>query len=105
MIAGMGADGLDPIEPPPHGDISLREIRERHGEQLVLFGNLEIADIEQLPPPAFERIVRQSLLEGTAGKGRGFVLLPSASPYGRTISPTTMRNYETMVRLVEAGPG
>jgi len=26
----------------------------------------------------------------------------SAAPYGRTISSTTMSNYETMVRLVEA---
>ena len=105
MMAGMGADGLDPIEPPPHGDMRLGELRARHGEQLVLFGNLEIADIEQLPPAAFEKIVRQALSEGTAGKGRGFVLLPSASPYGRTISSATMCNYETMVRLVEAWRG
>lgn len=105
MMAGMGADGLDPLEPPPHGDMTLREIRARHGEQLVLFGNLEIADIEQLEPAAFEIVVRQTLTEGTAGKGRGFVLLPSASPYGRTISSATMRNYETMVRLVEDWAG
>ena len=43
-----------------------------------------------------------ALAEGTAGAGRGFVLMPSAAPYGRTISSTTMRNYETMVRLAEA---
>ena len=28
--------------------------------------------------------------------------MPSAAPYGRTISSTTMRNYETMVRMAEA---
>jgi hypothetical protein len=25
--------------------------------------------------------------------------MPSASPYGRTITPTTLANYETMIRL------
>ena len=102
LIAGMGADALDPIEPPPQGDIELREVRQRHGRQLVLFGNLEIADIEMLPTARFAEKVKRALEEGTAGEGRGFVLLPSASPYGRDLSPVTLRNYETMVQLTEA---
>ena len=101
-IAGMGADGLDPIEPPPQGDMELREVRQRHGRQLVLFGNLEIADIEMLPTARFAEKVKRALDQGTAGAGRGFVLLPSASPYGRELSPVTLRNYETMVELTEA---
>jgi hypothetical protein len=102
MIVGMGADALDPIEPPPQGDVSLLEVRQRYGRQLVLFGNLEIADIEMLPTPRFSELVKRALNEGTAGEGRGFVLLPSASPYGRTLTPVTLPNYEAMVRLVEA---
>ncbi len=102
MIADMGADALDPIEPPPQGDVTLREVRQRHGRQLVLFGNLEVADIEMLPTSRFSELVKRALDEGTAGEGRGFVLLPSASPYGRTLTPVTLDNYEAMVRLVEA---
>jgi hypothetical protein len=101
MIAGMGADALDPIEPPPQGDMELREVRHRHGQQLALFGNLEIADVEMLPTPRFTEMVKRALAEGTAGEGRGFVLQPSASPYGRELSPVTMRNYETMVQMAE----
>jgi hypothetical protein len=101
MIRGMGADGLDPIEPPPHGDMSLREVRDRHGRDLVLFGNIEGADVELMPTHQFTEKVKRALDEGTAGEGRGFVLLPSASPYGRKISPVTIRNYEMMVRLAE----
>jgi len=101
MIAGMGADGLDPIEPPPQGDMELRDARERHGRQLVLFGNLEVADIESLPTPQFSEKVKRAIDEGTAGSGRGFVLMPSASPYGREVPELTMRNYETIIRLVE----
>ncbi len=98
-IAGMGCDALDPIEPPPQGDIELREVRERHGAQMVLFGNLEASDLSNLPAPAFAAKVRQALEEGTAGKGRGFVLQPSACPYGREITPRILRNYEIMVEL------
>jgi hypothetical protein len=96
----MGASATDPIEPPPHGDITLADVRREYGRQLVLFGNIEIADIENLPPPQFEKVVTQTLRDGTAGQGRGFVLLPSAAPYGRTITSRTLANYQTMVRLV-----
>jgi uroporphyrinogen-III decarboxylase len=102
LIAGMGADGLDPIEPPRQGDVELREVRQRHGRQLVLFGNLEIVDIERLPTSQFAEKVKRALDEGTAGEGRGFVLMPSASPYGRTVTALTMRNYETIVQIVGA---
>lgn len=73
LIAGMGADALDPIEPPPQGDIELREVRKRYGKQMVLFGNLEANDIELLAPALFEEKVKRALDEGTAGEGRGFV--------------------------------
>lgn len=99
MIAAMGADALDPIEPPPQGDVELAEVRREYGDRLVLFGNIEASDIENLPEREFELKVRRALEEGTAGAGRGFVLTPSASPYGREITPRTLANYETMIRL------
>ncbi len=98
-IAAMGADAIDPIEPPPLGDVELADVRKDCGPQLVLFGNIEIRDIENLPPDQFEKVVAKSLTDGTAGPGRGFVLMPSACPCGRTIAARTMANYETMVRL------
>lgn len=99
MIAESGADAIDPIEPAPQGDVALAHVRERYGRQIALFGNLEINDIELLPPHQFEEKVMRALDECTGGTGRGFVLMPSASPYGRTISPNTIRNYETILRL------
>lgn len=101
-IERMNADGLDPIEPPPQGDISLCEVRERYGEKMVLFGNIEVSDIENMEPAEFEQKARQSICEGTSGSGRGFVLMPTASPYGRTITGKTLQNYSTLVRLIKA---
>lgn len=99
LIVKTGADAMDPIEPPPQGDVELRYVRQRYGEQLTLFGNIEASEIELLEEGAFERRVAQAIEEGTCGPGRGFVLLPSACPYGRTITARTMANYQTMVRL------
>lgn len=98
-IVAMGADALDPIEPPPQGDVHLADVRRRYGHQLVLFGNLEIADLENLPPAEFAERVKRALDEGTSGPGRGFVLMPSASPCGRELSPRALHNYETIARL------
>jgi hypothetical protein len=100
-FVAMGASATDPIEPPPQGDVRLGYVRRRYGKDLVLFGNLEVSDIENLEPGAFEKVVARSLREGTRGQGRGFVLMPTACPYGRKISARTMANYETMVRLAE----
>ena len=99
-IASMEVDGLDPIEPPPQGDMALIDVRRLYGDRFVLFGNIEASEIVLLAPAEFEARVAQAIREGTAGTGRGFVLLPSASPYGRRIAPHVMANYETMIRLV-----
>jgi len=100
-IVAMGADGLDPIEPPPQGDVELAYVRQIYGKNMVLFGNLEISDIENLPTEQFAEKVKHTIEEGTSGEGRGFVLMPSACPYGRELSSLTLRNYETMIKIVE----
>ena len=97
-IAATGCVGLDPIEPPPQGDMELRTVREKYGAQMVLFGNLEASDIENLPTPEFAVKIRRALAEGVGG--RGFVLMPSACPYGRVLSPLALANYRMMVEVV-----
>jgi uroporphyrinogen-III decarboxylase len=98
-IIEMGADAIDPIEPPPQGDVEIEYVRREYGKNLVLFGNLEISDIQEAEPSEFEKIVVNTLKDGTAGQGRGFVLMPSSSPFGREITPKTLANYNSMVRL------
>jgi hypothetical protein len=100
-IESMGADGLDPIEPPPQGDVELEYVRKRYGKDLVLFGNLEASDIENLPTGQFAEKVKRALAEGTSGSGRGFVLMPSACPYGRELSSLALTNYEKIIEIVE----
>ncbi len=100
-IVATGCMGLDPIEPAPQGDVELKYVRENYGKELVLFGNLEASDIENLPTPEFAEKVKRALDEGTSGEGRGFVLMPSACPYGRILTKLAMNNYEKMIELVD----
>lgn len=96
-IAGMKVDAIDPIEPPPQGDVELEYVRQKYGQQMVLFGNLEIADIENLPSDKFRQVVRRSIKAGTMGEGRGFVLMPSSSPCTREVSELTLGNYQILI--------
>lgn len=100
-IAATGCMGLDPIEPPPQGDVELKYVREKYGAQFVLFGNLEASDLENLEANEFVKKIDCAICAGTSGKGRGFVLLPSACPYGRVLSKRALVNYEKMVEMIE----
>ncbi len=95
-----GCDGLDPVEPPPQGDITLKEARKICGDKFTLFGNLEINDIEMLPPNEMETKVKTALCEGPDSNGSSFVLMPSASPYGRVLSDTALKNYNKIIDIV-----
>ena len=66
---------------------------------MVLFGNLEMSDIERLPPDRFAEKVKRSLHEGTSGSGRGFVLMPSAAPIGRELPLGVLKNYEVIAEV------
>ncbi len=100
-LVETGCMAIDPIEPAPQGNVSLEYVRRNYGGQLALFGNLEAADIENLGENEFRPKVRRALEEGTGGKGRGFVLMPSASPYGRLLSSKAMRNYEVILEELD----
>lgn len=100
-IVSTGCRGLDPVEPPPQGDVTLKWVREHYGDQLVLFGNLEASDLENLPTTQFVEKVEQALDEGVNENGGGLVLMPSACPYGRVLSPLAVANYQAIIETVE----
>ncbi|HNR32109.1 MAG TPA: uroporphyrinogen decarboxylase family protein [Candidatus Hydrogenedentes bacterium] len=90
-IVAAGAHGLDPIEPPPDGDITLREVKERYGERLVLFGNTELKMLEHGAPEQIREAVREQM--NAAKAGGGYVIMPTAAPINEPLSPRTERNY------------
>jgi len=100
-IVSTGCIGLDPIEPPDQGNVTLKHVREQCGEDFVLFGNLELSDIETLNSDEFEQKIITALEEGPSKSGNGFVLMPSACPIGRKLKESTYENYKKMIDVVE----
>ena len=99
MIVEMGADALDPVEAPPSGDITLAEVKRLYGARLCLMGNIQLSDLETLPPDAMRRLTQETLAAGATGGG--FVLMPTAAPISADLSPVTERNYEVMIETAE----
>ena len=75
-FADMGVDVVNPIEPPPMGDVTLAEAVERVGGRMGLEGNIEIGDIMTEEPDALRAMIERAVGEGAAG-GR-FILCASA---------------------------
>jgi hypothetical protein len=74
----MGIDATDPIEPPPDGDITLKEAREILGDRCVLMGNIEERLFEIGTKLDMENAVKKAM-DDAAGKGP-FILCPTAMP-------------------------
>jgi uroporphyrinogen-III decarboxylase len=91
MIVETGAQGLDPIEPLPDGDIPLREVKERYGDDLVLFGNTELKELEHSSAERIDALVKEQMNDAKAGGG--YVMLPTAGPINDPLAPQTEANY------------
>jgi hypothetical protein len=85
-------DIVHPLEPPPGGDVDLREVKRRFGERLVLFGNLNTFHLMLSGTPAEVREAARRAIED-AGEGGQFILC-TGDQLGR---PTPEANVRAMV--------
>jgi hypothetical protein len=92
----MGVDSIDPVEPPPQGDITFAEARRRVGGRMTLYGNIEFLDMEVRTPEEIDSLVRRAIDEGGTERT---VLTPSATPHER-LSHAFVAN---AMRYLEAG--
>jgi len=90
-IIASGADALDPCEAPPDGDITLRELKERAGARMCLFGNMQLKMLEHADAREIRETVRDCM-DSAMGNG-GYVIMPTAAPIDVSLSPKTEENY------------
>jgi len=76
-FADMGVDVLNPIEPPPMGDITLEEAFRRVGDRMGLEGNIEEHDIITASEGELRDLIREAIRVGSGG--RRFILCPTSS--------------------------
>ncbi len=95
-IMDMGAHMLDPLEPPPDGDLPLAEAKARARGRMALIGNIEFRHLEFATPQQIEDLVRRALCEGPK---EGLILGCSAT----AIATVTDRYRDNAIRYIEAG--
>lgn len=95
-IIESGADFLEPVEPPPDGDITFAEAKRRAAGRIALGGNIEARVLEHGEPADVEAATRAAF----EGGGRGMVLKTTAGPLTR-LTERMSRNYHRMVDIWE----
>jgi uroporphyrinogen-III decarboxylase len=95
-IIRRGADFTEPVEPPPDGDISFAEAKERAAGRITLGGNIESRIIERENLETVEETVRTAF----EGGRKRMVLLTTARPL-TTMTSLMARNYHRAIDLWE----
>lgn len=94
----MGVDVLNPIEPPPMGDITLGEAYDRVGDTMALEGALQTHDFMVA---SGEEILAKTRAALEAGKGRRHILCPT-SGYQENVEPTA-QEIENWLLYIDEG--
>ncbi len=88
-------DAMDPVEPPPDGDIELAQVKKQIGDKVCLFGNLELKLLEHGTPEQVRAFVIDAMTQAKAN-GR-FVIMPTAAPINDPLWQKTLQNYTVFI--------
>jgi|ETNmetMinimDraft_30_1059905.scaffolds.fasta_scaffold00853_2 hypothetical protein len=96
MFVEMGVDCLNPIEPPPMGNLTLAEAKERIGGKMSLEGGVQNGDFDLLSTEEMAKVVENAVLQGKPGGG--YILCPTSSPTTwPVLNELHIENYRTFV--------
>ncbi|MGC8971483.1 MAG: uroporphyrinogen decarboxylase family protein [bacterium] len=96
FISEMNIDAIDPLEPPPDGDITLKEARKILGEKVVLIGNIEERLFEVGTKSEIEIAVKTAIEEGS--NSGPFILCPTAMPL---TTPLDRKIQENIIHYID----
>ena len=97
----IGADVLEPMEPPPQGDICLEEALDETEGRMCLMGYIQDQDLYTSSPQEIREKVEEIF---RLAKGRtGYIMTPSATPYMFPPPERFVRNYVEFVRAADTG--
>ncbi len=92
MVIERGADFFEPVEPPPDGDITFAEAKERAAGRMTLGGNVEARILECGGEAEVEAAARAAF----AGGKKRMMLRNTAGPIG-AMDERTYRNYKVLL--------
>ncbi len=94
----MGVDVLNPVEPPPMGDITLAQAFDRVGNRMGLEGNIEAHDMMTATSERLHALIHDAI---ETGAGKRFILCPT-SGYMEVPYPDE-RQIENLLTFVKEG--
>ena len=65
----MGIDSIEPLEPPPYGDVDLIRAKATVGDRMLLSGNVISQAFDTMSPEEVEQDVRRAMDAGKPGGG------------------------------------
>ena len=93
LMAQTDVDGVDTLDPPPLGTVTLADAKEKYGRRFFLKGNLDaVNELLQADDAAFEAAVKQRLTIGKPGSG---YILSTACSVAPRVAP------QRLARLTE----
>lgn len=94
----IGTDSLNPLEPPPLGDVILADAKRRVGKRMCLIGNIQYEDLAAASQDQVDAMVRDTIAQGSPGGA--FILCLCAAPYE---VPLPRKTAENLVAFMRAG--
>ena len=68
-MSEMGVDAVEPLEPPPFGNVNLREAKRQVGDRMVLSGNIPSQEFCRVRPDKVRQWVKDAVAVAAAGGG------------------------------------
>ena len=86
-----GVDAIEPIEPPPQGDIRLAELMDRADGRLSFLGHIQDQEFHSASAGTMTRRV-EAIARAVDGR-TGYVMGPTCTPFQHPATSTFLRNY------------
>lgn len=96
-----GYDVIEPLEPPPQGDIDLKGLREAAGDRIALMGYVQDQDFYILTEAEMRERVRE--IHRTVGQDTGYICCPTCTPFQYPPTETYVRNFVAFLDEAERG--
>ena len=86
-----GVDAIEPIEPPPQGDIDLSELLDRTGGRMSVMGHMQDQEFHYVAPGVMTKHV-DDIARVTEGR-KGYIMMPTCTPFQHPATTVWLRNY------------
>lgn len=90
-ILKCGFDLLEPIEPPPQGDVELSRLRALAGQRMALAGYVQDQDLHTATPEKVRNHV--AAIVAAVGRDTRYIATPTCTPFDFPPKPTFVANY------------